>query len=62
MNLYSGDWNPKVASGKEQLGEEEFKKLVGSKMADNLVSDLRKQLPPGGFPSKYPSIQKANLW
>ena len=55
MNLYSGDWNPKVASGKEQLGEEEFKKLVGSKMADNLVSDLRKQLPPGGFPSKYPS-------
>ncbi len=52
MNLYQGNWNPKLASGKEALGEEEFKRLANDKMANNIVADLRKHLPPGGFQSK----------
>lgn len=48
MNLYEGNWNPVLAGA----GEEEAKKMIDDKMSKNIMNDLRKHLPPGGFPSK----------
>jgi hypothetical protein len=49
MDFKKGSWNPTSAVG----GSDNFNSdLLDDKMAKNIVGDLKKNLPPGGFPSK----------
>ena len=46
MDFKKGQWKP-------DFNVEEFKSdLLDDKMAKNIVGDLKKAIPPGGFPSK----------
>jgi hypothetical protein len=43
-----GSWNPDSAFNLDNINSD----LLDDKMAKNIVGDLKKHLPPGGFPSK----------
>ena len=43
-----GNWNADFAFNLDNLKSD----LLDDKMAKNIVGDLKKNIPPGGFPSK----------
>jgi len=50
MDFKKGGWNP-------SFNIEDFKSdLLDDKMAKNIIGDLKKNLPPGGFPKHKPVI------
>lgn len=52
MDFKKGNWN---ASGAFDLDNFQSD-LLDDKMAKNIVGDLRKHIPPGGFPKHKPVI------
>ena len=52
MDFKKGDWTPGQAFDVEKYQSD----LLDDKMAKNLVGDLKRNLPPGGFPKHKPVI------
>ena len=52
MDFKKGGWNPSSAFDINSFSSD----LLDDKMAKNIVGDLKKHLPPGGFPKHKPVI------
>ena len=53
MDFRKGNWNAGQAFN---LESDMHSDLLDDKMSKNIVGDLRKNLPPGGFPKHKPVI------
>lgn len=52
MDFKKGGWNPTAGLNFDNISSD----LLDDKMAKNILGDLRKNLPPGGFPKHKPVI------
>lgn len=52
MDFKKGGWNPTAGLNFDNISSD----LLDDKMAKNIIGDLRKNLPPGGFPKHKPVV------